>query len=115
MANRGLAKFWDSVNSGKLKIIKHYLENGANVDIRDGGGRTPLHYAAISGYLEVAAYLISKNANVNAVNRIGLTPLFYAARYDHFDMCRFLIENCKADIHIEDFDGRNVRDFFVLE
>jgi hypothetical protein len=38
MANRGLAKFWDSVNSGKLKIIKHYMEHGARPDMKDGGG-----------------------------------------------------------------------------
>ena len=38
MVNKGLAKFWDSVNSGKMNVIRHYMEHGAKVDMRDGGG-----------------------------------------------------------------------------
>ncbi|KAG5175564.1 ankyrin repeat-containing domain protein [Tribonema minus] len=106
MANKGLAKFWDGVNSGKMRIVRHYMENGARPDMRDGGGRTPLHYAAISGLIDMAKYLMAKGATVDVQNTIGLTPLFYAARYDHLDMCRYLLETAGADISIEDNDGR---------
>ncbi len=51
-SSKGLAVFWDGVNSGKMRVVRHYIEKGgASVNIRDEGGRTPLHYAGISGLM----------------------------------------------------------------
>jgi hypothetical protein len=45
------------------------------VNAKDGGGWTPLHFAAWFGHTEVAELLIAKGADVNAKDHTGRTPL----------------------------------------
>jgi ankyrin repeat protein len=45
------------------------------VNAKDGGGWTPLYYAAVSGRKEVAELLITGGADVNAKSDDGKTPL----------------------------------------
>ncbi|KAL2158803.1 hypothetical protein VTH06DRAFT_3995 [Thermothelomyces fergusii] len=56
------------------------LEHGASVDIRDGHGRTPLHWAAEAGHEAVVRLLVAAGANINAASRDGVTPLGAVAR-----------------------------------
>ena len=48
---------------------------GADVNARDAGGMTPLHYTALGGHKEIAELLIAKGANMNTKNAEGKTPL----------------------------------------
>jgi ankyrin repeat protein len=57
---------------------------GADVNVTDGDGSTPLHWAAHHGDLELTKTLLAKGANIRAATRIGsMTPLFMAARNGH--------------------------------
>ena len=55
------------------------LGHGANVDIRDLSGSTPLHYAAYLGLGEMADFLLESGADPNARNVAGMAPLDYAS------------------------------------
>ena len=41
------------------------MKNGADVNLQDGDGSTPLHHAAFIGSKEVVDYLISHKADIN--------------------------------------------------
>jgi len=54
--------------------VKYLVEEmGADVNLRDDGGYTPLHHAAARGDNAVILYLVSKGADVKAVSRRGQT------------------------------------------
>lgn len=57
-----------------LAAVRFLIEEcGANVNIRDANGYTPLHHAASRGDNEVVQYLIDKGADVTVVSRKGQT------------------------------------------
>jgi len=41
------------------------------VNLKNNGGRTPLHYAASKGWVKIAEMLISHGANINAKDKVA--------------------------------------------
>ena len=57
-----------------MSVMKYLVEDlGADVNMRDNDGYTPLHHAAARGDNEMITYLVSKGADVKAVARSGQT------------------------------------------
>jgi len=65
------------------KILKLFLENGADVASTDFADNTPLHYAAKVNK-EMCEVLIRHEADPNAKNGTGETPLFNAVQNAEF-------------------------------
>ncbi len=87
------------------------LAKGANPDIRDNAGNTPLIVAAQIGFPEGTAALIEGNANVNAANNSGETPLIVAVQRRDILNVRLLLAagaNAKTADHIA---GMSARDY----
>jgi len=60
------------------KAVKSLLEAGADVNVSNEDGNTPLHIAAsINRNAKVAELIILKNADVNAKNKKRETPPHY--------------------------------------
>lgn len=72
----GLGAFMmNSVPNNFLNAVKYLVEeNGADVNVGDAWGYTPLHYAAVRGGNDLIEYLVSKGADVTAISRLGQTP-----------------------------------------
>ena len=70
---------------GHAEIVEHLLNEGFNVNLRDEGYRTPLHYAVLGNQIEISRLLISKGAEVDAIGEIldqnRSTPLHLAVRH----------------------------------
>ncbi len=81
-----------------LRVIPVLLENGANPDIPDEHGDTPLHKASKFGLKDVVKQLIKAGADVNAKGNQGISPLMYAAGGGWNDLVKLLLDS-KADIH----------------
>ena len=71
---------------GDVNALKHYVEAGADVNMQDVDGQTPLHYVARAklqlnvkvrdqAIKETIKFLISKNADLNIKDKEGKTPL----------------------------------------
>ena len=73
-----------SVQNGNIQVVKHNIASGADVNVKDESGSTPLHSAALFGYREISELLIAKGANVNAKNDAGETPLDWASPSSRF-------------------------------
>ena len=97
------------------------LDGGANPNVADHSGQTPLHMAAQAGSLDLVKKLISKGADLNAktaktppaddfaFRRAGgeQTALLLAAKSNHVDVMRTLID-AGADVKLKNQDGASL-------
>lgn len=74
------------------RMVESCLRAGANPNIRNDGGMSPLHYAAMMRVEDVEA-LLDAGARASSGSGLAGTPLHMAAAYgDHPEAVRLLIE-----------------------
>ena len=73
--------------------VRLLLESGADPNMSDCWGRTPLYGAAHIGSSEVAQTLINAGADLNATDEDGRTALHEAVQKEQREVAQFLIEN----------------------
>ncbi|CAL5354994.1 unnamed protein product [Camellia sinensis] len=88
----GWAPLHSASSSGNVEIVEILLSSGADVNLKNNGGRTALHYAASKGWLKIAEILLSHGANINLKDKVGCTPLHRAASTGNSELCELLIE-----------------------
>ncbi len=90
-----------------LSLDRHHYEsgtaeflinNGADINVRDDNGNTPLIYAAETHNTKVIELLIQKNADINAVNNDGSTALMLAV--NNLETVKLLAEK-GADVNFQ--------------
>ncbi len=64
-------------NTGLAELV---INHGADVNVKDRAGETPLHETAQEGCINAAKLLVSKGADINAKSGNNKTPLNYAVR-----------------------------------
>ena len=104
--NRDRTALHDAAWEGNANVVKLLLNAGADIDVGDRGGQTPLHLAALGdGEDRVATVnaLLESGAEVNARNDDRRTPLHYA--WHDGEVARALIHG-GADVDARD-DDRN--------
>ncbi|HLH44702.1 MAG TPA: ankyrin repeat domain-containing protein [Bryobacteraceae bacterium] len=77
---------------------------GRNRQNTDGGGLTPLVFAAREDCLECARILVQAGADVNQTSRYGWTPLLTAVQNRHYQLAKYLLEH-GADPNIKNKGG----------
>ena len=82
----------EAVKAGNLDEVQRLLDQGADVDARQGDGATALHWAAHRNNLETASVLLASGAMVGAANELGATPLWLAAMNGATHMVELLLE-----------------------
>ena len=68
---------------GETLLIKAFIDHGADVNICDDLGKSPLHYAVRMGDGYCAKFLLKRGANVYLKDIRGLTALEYASTRDY--------------------------------
>lgn len=100
---------WRSRSGGSpLHLAMHYkyhmlaarlLRDGANADIRDAFGITPLMWAAQAGYVGMTETILATNVPLNAINDKGSNALHIAILGDREDVAVLLIDQPGMDVN----------------
>ncbi len=93
--------------------IRFLTQRGANPNVRDKNGTTPLQIAVTMGFIEGVERLIKAGANVEVSDSAGETPLIVAVHRRDIPMIRLLLSN-KANPDRADNSGRTARDYAEL-
>lgn len=94
--------------------LVYLLNRGANPNIADNRGATPLMRASQIGFFEGVQHLITAGAKVDEPNSTGETPLILAVHRRDTQMMRVLL-GAGADSGRTDNSGRSARDYAELE
>ena len=90
---------------GDIRTAMFLIENGANVNIADANGNTPLIFIVNkTGNLEITERLLEKGAAVNTQNRTGETALMYAAWRGQLQIVQLLLAH-HADVTLKNRNG----------
>ena len=87
------------------------IKYGANPNLQDVHGRTPLHFAATAGNSQAMNYLLKKveNLDLNIRTVGGETALFKAVQNLRIDCVSMLLQS-GADASIPSYDGESIFD-----
>ena len=103
-----------AIENKDTTALKQSLQNGANPNITDADGYTPLLYTSAFGLLDCSKILVKYRADINKPDtEYGTTPLMIAAKYDRLETCIFLVEN-GADTKMTDNDGHTTLQYAEL-
>lgn len=104
---------WDAVRMNHIEAVRLLLAAGAETNLRDDEGYSPLRICVEKGYLEMARLLLLGGAN-KAIDETGgpagMNALGMAAYCLQVEMVRLLLAH-GADPHAEDIDQRTVFDY----
>jgi len=104
-----------AIRKGHGPVIQTLVDYGANVNVSDDQGRTPLHLAVSAleecqtfdecrFCFDMIRFLIERGAVVNAADENGTTPLHLASELGNEDVVSLLIEN-GACVDSQDNEG----------
>lgn len=93
--------------------IRFLTAKGANPNIRDKNGDTPLAIAARLGFVEGVKELVEAGAHLDITSATGETPLIAAVHRRDLAMVRLLLEH-GANPDRTDNSGRSARDYAEL-
>jgi uncharacterized protein len=93
--------------------IRFLAARGANPNIEDNKGNTPLQIASNLGFVEGVEALLKAGARVDVTNSAGETPLISAVHRRDIALVRMLLTN-GADPDRNDNSGRSARDYASL-
>eukprot|EP01101_Sappina_pedata_P010012 TRINITY_DN6200_c0_g1_i1.p1 TRINITY_DN6200_c0_g1~~TRINITY_DN6200_c0_g1_i1.p1 ORF type:complete len:571 (-),score=203.94 TRINITY_DN6200_c0_g1_i1:5-1657(-) len=76
-----------------LACLKTMIEQGADINLRNLSGLTPVHEAAYKGSASTLMFLLKFQAKIDVKDKYGETPLHYALRAGRKDIAKLLLEN----------------------
>jgi len=94
----------EACEKGRTGVVESLLDRGADVNITDVEGRTPLMLAAFRGRTPVMRLLLDRSADPNAADNKGYTALMMAAFKGHPAATELLIDR-GADVNAGSHKG----------
>ena len=91
---------FEASSNGYTETLSKLVKNGANINIVNDKGMTPLHMAIKNGHTKTVKVLIAAGANISTASAInGWTPLYIACAKGHTAIVNALIE-AGADVNV---------------
>ena len=99
-------------------MLELLFENGADLDIQNNDGDTPLHYLCNTQFIttEILEFLVRKGVDLNRQNNDGNTSLHFSLRNTQIitiEFLEFLVEN-GADLNRQNNDGATISGFLIF-
>lgn len=92
--------------SGDGESTRRLIASGANVNVRDGYARTPLHVATFAKQRDIITLLVKAGADINAQERDRYDGVTIAAVADDLETLRVLLKlNANAKAITSRYDG----------
>ncbi|WP_264687682.1 ankyrin repeat domain-containing protein [Wolbachia endosymbiont (group B) of Erynnis tages] len=89
----GNTLLYSAAEIGDLNLVKLLLDNGANIEAKNGEYQaTPLHGAVENYRIDVVKLLLNRGTNVNAEDKDNWTPLHYGADTNSPDIVKVLVD-----------------------
>jgi ankyrin repeat protein len=85
-------RLFRAASDGNVMETEHLLKAGANVNVREVEGETPLMYAATAGKTEVVNLLLDRGAEVEALSSNRETALARAVGAKQYDCVTLLLD-----------------------
>ncbi|KAI8581990.1 hypothetical protein K450DRAFT_230264 [Umbelopsis ramanniana AG] len=102
---------------GNARLTKLLIEVGANLEMKDEDGETPLYFAARNGHVDCIEALLREpltKADINVQDTVnGYTPLMVAAIEGNASVVEKLVAY-GADINLVDFEGWNAHEHAIF-
>jgi hypothetical protein len=98
---------------GNIEAGQCLLDHGADINVRDRIGATPLFYAVFKGHFEFTRMLLIEKrlASINDLDKnFGWSPLHYAVYDGKIQIVRLLLEH-GADVNVRDESGETPSQF----
>jgi ankyrin repeat protein len=101
------------VENRNLELIEYLIDHGADMDLKDYQGKTPLlistEFRNPYNQMAIVKLLVDNGADVNAIVSFGYTPLHAAAYDGHTEITKYLIDN-GADVNAKTKNGETPYD-----
>ena len=104
MNNELFEQIEKAVYDNDLETFKALFEKGAELNLQNKYGWTPLHVAIRRDRRDMVAYLLDEGADINRLDGVGWTPLMEAVMDDMTELVGFLVEK-GADVSIANERG----------
>jgi ankyrin repeat protein len=98
-----------------LTWLRFLIAQGADLNVSNGSGDTPLIIAARIGFAEGADALLARGAQVDKPNRLGETPLIIAVQQRNLPLIKLLAERGANPDKTDNASGRSARDYARLD
>lgn len=94
--------------------VRFLLQRGADANIRNKKGATPIQLATALGFTDGVAALIKGGASIDIADQTGETPLITAVHARNAALVRLMLEK-GADPDRNDNSGRSARNYMELQ
>ena len=99
MTNESFTNIFDAAAKGSVDDVKYFVEQEADVNEKDNGGNTPLHYTAEYGTsVDVVKSLIECGADVDSQNNAGQTPFDLSLKNTNEDVGKYFFDRTMGQV-----------------
>lgn len=91
--------------------LRFLLQKGANPNLADNDGLTPLMFATNLRFNDGAEILLKRKADPNQANRSGETPLIRAVQLEELGLVQLLLKNGADPDKVDSLAGQSARDY----
>jgi ankyrin repeat protein len=98
------AEIRSNESNGTTTILGKRKSRGANINVKNNIGNTPLHFAGVHGSLPVVKALLNGGADISAANNLGELPVHQAVSWRKSAVAKYLLQmsyatTCRLPLH----------------
>lgn len=95
-----------AANESNYVEVMYLTDHGANINVKNDNGITPLMFACMNGNIDIVSALIHLGADLNLTNEKGQTAIMIAIENNHYYI---MVELFNANAEINIYDDNNLR------